>query len=84
MLHVSVEDKNPAQILEADSILKHGGRCCFVPKTPSMRFSSKQSRKHQTPGPQRTYLFRAPDYDFLIYVLKTVGYLGSEFVTHKP
>ena len=26
--------------------------------------------------PKRTYLFRVPYYDFFIYVLKKVGYLG--------
>ena len=30
------------------------------------------------PGPQRTYNFRVPNFNFLIYILKKVGSLGSK------
>ena len=32
------------------------------------------------PGPERTYLFRVPYYDFLLQVLKNVGSSGSRYI----
>ena len=34
------------------------------------------------PGPQITYLFRVPYYDFFMHVLKKAGFLGKRYTLH--